>query len=315
MSLFGGGSDYPSFIQSNRYGYCIGFAIDSYAYVNVKQLSPDSPTRVTYSEIEEVWYNGDIRHRAIRTALQFMDMLRCPLEINYIADLPNGCGLGTSSSMLVSLLGALQYLRGYTYRVDHLMIDAFRIEDVYTEGNIGYQDHSFASLGNIQELTFDDFGVEYHTFSEKTKQIIENNGLLFMLPGGRNSSAVVSKYIGSLADSSEQLRIREVAQEAAREMRGGCDLDILAELLRESWRLKRAISPHISTERIDWLLDLAKQNGALAGKLCGGGGGGSIFLLAEPNTHAKLIQFFVNESCTHIPFKIPYGGVERVLPR
>lgn len=329
VSAFGGGSDYRQFIRENGYGHCIGFAIDKYSYVSVKRLPKfhDYFTRVTYSEVEVVNNNRDIKHNTIRTAIGHMGMMDVPLEINYVSDLPGGVGLGSSSSLIVALVAALYYLRtGKDIQMKNLIREAFQIEFVCTGRNVGYQDICFSALGNLQEISFlyqprpiayasssRSYQVEYHTFSGQVVKLFEEYGLLFYV-GNHNSAEVVSKYVGKLAASAEQKVIRYLAEQASKTIRSRCKPEDLGWLLSQSWEMKRKISPNISSDRVDNLLTLCLENGAYGGKLCGGGGSGSIFILAPPDTHAEIARVMVGEACVRIPYKVSLGGCERILP-
>ena len=58
---------------------------------------------------------------------------------------------------------------------------------------------------------------------------------------------------------------------------GSCDLYAFGRILDESWQLKRQLASTITTDQIDTWYSLAREVGAVGGKLCGAGGGG--FLL------------------------------------
>jgi D-glycero-alpha-D-manno-heptose-7-phosphate kinase len=52
-------------------------------------------------------------------------------------------------------------------------------------------------------------------------------------------------------------------------------------LLHQAWSCKRRLSTKITDPRIDELYELARQNGAIGGKLLGAGGGGYLLFLCE----------------------------------
>ncbi len=318
ISLYGGGSDYSQFIRQNEYGYCIGLCIDSYSYVSIKKLLPFNHYRskITYTQVEMVNHNSEIKHNAIRTCIEHAGLIDEPLEINFVSDLPGGCGLGSSSSLVVALTAALHFLKtGSDLSAEQLIFKSFLTEYKYTRGNVGYQDVSIAVLGGLHEMTFGQFGnIDFHSYNDKVSRLFEKYGLLFYTGVSRNSSDVVSKYIHKLSVSAEQEVIRYFAEIANKILRTDMNIENLAWLLEQSWEMKKRISPHISTPGIDWRLHEAKKLGSLAGKLCGGGQNGSLFLLAEPDKHTNLIELFVDSGYTHIPWKVSPSGVERILP-
>jgi D-glycero-alpha-D-manno-heptose-7-phosphate kinase len=60
------------------------------------------------------------------------------------------------------------------------------------------------------------------------------------------------------------------------------DLEEFGCLLDRAWKAKRRISHRISNPRIDHLYELARDAGALGGKITGAGGGGFLLLYSEP---------------------------------
>ena len=58
--------------------------------------------------------------------------------------------------------------------------------------------------------------------------------------------------------------------------------------MREEWSFRKRNLPTISTQTIDRVIENARRNGALAGKVCGAGGGGCVVLLIEPETRDRV---------------------------
>ena len=97
MSFFGGGTDIESFFKKYG-GAVISTTFDKYCYVNVRHLPRffDYTTEISYSRTERVTDIQDIKHPAVRNAMEMLDMHE--LRLTYEADLPARSGLGTSSS-------------------------------------------------------------------------------------------------------------------------------------------------------------------------------------------------------------------------
>src|SRR5260370_15064290 len=58
-------------------------------------------------------------------------------------------------------------------------------------------------------------------------------------------------------------------------------------LMHAEWTFRRRNLPTISTKTIDAIINGAKRKGALAGEGCGGGGGGCVGLLIEPDARER----------------------------
>jgi D-glycero-alpha-D-manno-heptose-7-phosphate kinase len=87
----------------------------------------------------------------------------------------------------------------------------------------------------------------------------------------------------------------------------GVDLLILIEgLLRETWDLKKRLSPRVSSTEIDALYDLCCRTGALAGKLCGAGSGGFLLMVVPPDRRGELSAAVGDDRC--VSFRIEHSG-------
>ena len=67
------------------------------------------------------------------------------------------------------------------------------------------------------------------------------------------------------------------------------DIRGMAEVLQRSWIAKRRTASGVSTGAIEKYQELAAQNGALAGKISGAGGGGFMMFIVKPEDRQQLI--------------------------
>jgi D-glycero-alpha-D-manno-heptose-7-phosphate kinase len=313
ISLLGGGSDHPNFIDKHGYGLVLTAAINKYAYVGVKELMPFFPykTRLTYSEVECVnhWY--DIKHRVFKYCLSYENLQNDPVEINYTADLPGSIGLGTSSTMIVCMLEALRqfhHSRGYQDK-QFLWKSAFHVENVLMQETVGYQDYLPAIYGWTQGYKITHGKLTFLPLHSKIEDIVNNCGLLLYLGKTRNSSEVLSQYVKELPDSDAQLQIRKLAEEGM----SSSSVSHLGCLLRDSWELKKTLSPNVSTPQVDEVIETCVANGAYGAKLCGSGGGGCVFVLARADRLYNIVQATKELGAIQIPFEVAPRGVGRIL--
>ena len=180
VSFFGGGTDFPAFY--NEYGgKVISTSIDKYCYLNVRHLPPffDYSTNITYSIIERVGTEEEIKHPAIREAMKFLDMH--DLSITYDADLPARSGLGTSSSLAVALLLSFYALKGKHVDKQRLAEEAIHLERVLCGESGGVQDQIAAAYGGLNRIDFsqESFAVNPIVISNEKKECLNANLMMF----------------------------------------------------------------------------------------------------------------------------------------
>jgi len=155
ITLGGGGTDLKSYYPKYG-GFLIGGAIDRYCTILANRRFYNS-IRLSYSQMEIRDNVADIEHRIFRAALGLLGIEK-GIELHSTADVPAGCGLGTSSSFTVALLNAL-----HTYNRDfvtqkHLAEEACHIEIDILGEPIGKQDQYMAVYGGLTCLIFDKNG-------------------------------------------------------------------------------------------------------------------------------------------------------------
>lgn len=320
ISLFGGGSDFPEFIDKHVYGSIISCAIDKYAYTCIKKLLPfhSYKTKITYDRRERVYSsNKYISHPIFRNCIQFVGLEDEPLEINFISDVPSGSGLGTGSTMIVSLLKALYEYKNETINEIDLLNNAFYIERMLVHEPSGYQDYLPAIYGSLNFYEImqakDKVKINYiETFPKNFIDLIDRNGLLFYTGISRRSSVVINKYLGNIT-CENQKEIRYLCEQAYVMMKDKRAYTSFYELMNLSQSLKEKISLTIVTPEIKEKMDSIRNSGADAVRILGGGGGGSLFAFAEPARHYSIINAAKAVGCVHIPFEVVPRGVERIV--
>jgi D-glycero-alpha-D-manno-heptose-7-phosphate kinase len=80
-------------------------------------------------------------------------------------------------------------------------------------------------------------------------------------------------------------------------------------LIREEWEFRRRNLPTISTPVVDRVIAGARRQGALAGKVCGAGGGGCVALLIDPGARARVETAVTANGAEILPHGIDREGV------
>ena len=290
MSFIGGGSDLKDF-YSIKPGCVISATIDKYMYIFVHPYF-DNRIQIKYSKTELVERIEDIKHPIAREALKKIGMMG--IDINSIADIPAGTGLGSSSSYTVGLLHALYNYTGQQVSAERLAREACEIEIDILKEPIGKQDQYASSFGGMNLIRFFPTGevdVEPVIMPPEVYEKLQDNLLLFYTGTTRSASKVLNDQKNNLINDQSKFDILVQMTELVEKAKNyliESNLNSFGKILDENWKLKRSLSNKISNCDLDDLYTLAKNNGALGGKILGAGGGGFFLFYCEPEKKENL---------------------------
>ncbi len=137
VSLLGGGSDLPSFLEHND-GAVLSFAINRRVFIIGHQFTHRMGILLRYSQTEDVTQPEFLKHPIARTILNRYDINDIDLVV--MSDVPAGTGLGSSSSFTVALLAFVRYKCKIPTTAEDLAWEACEIEIDTLREPIGYQD-------------------------------------------------------------------------------------------------------------------------------------------------------------------------------
>jgi D-glycero-alpha-D-manno-heptose-7-phosphate kinase len=316
ISLFGGGTDYPSWFREHG-GCVVGTAIDKYCYISVRRLPPffEHKSRIVYSQVELVNDISDIKHPAVRGILSDQKVTD-GLEIHHDADLPARSGLGSSSSFTVGLLHALRALDSKMISKRDLAREAIRIEQDVLKENVGSQDQLWAAYGGFNRIDFHSdgtFGVAPIILPPERREELGRSIMLFFTGFSRFASDFAQDQIKNMGNRKSQLRaIRSMVDRAVDVLLDrNAPLRELGELLHESWRIKRELADSVSNNQIDEIYEAGRDAGAIGGKLLGAGGGGFMVFMVEPEKREQVRERL--KSLIHVNVGFDNEGSKIVL--
>ncbi|MDQ2731700.1 MAG: galactokinase [Armatimonadota bacterium] len=317
IPLGGGGTDIVSY--SSRFGgFILSAAIDKYSFITVHPRPIDSHIRASYSKTEIVRTADEIQHNLIREALK-MTGITNGIEILSLADVPAGSGLGTSGCFTVGLLNALHTLKGEQLTQIELAEEACRIEIDILREPIGKHDQYIAALGGLTCLEIDHSGhVRVHpaAIHEDVLEELERNILLFYTGIARSASEVLAEQSTATDENDRGVidslhRIKEIGFEVKGALESG-NLHQFGLLLHTHWEVKKQLSNKISSSQIDKWYHLARESGALGGKIMGAGGGGFFMLYCEEGKD-RLRKAMAYEGLLEMRFRFDFQGAKVML--
>ena len=218
-------------------------------------------------------------------------------EIHIDTNVPPRSGLGGSSSLMVALIASLRKLKNENLHPEAIASTAYLIERNIMNIKGGYQDQWAASYGtgfNLFTFKIGKVAVEPLKLEEKTLQRLENHLCLFSVSPRKISSGKVHELQEKKAKEDKALvmdimvKKRNNTIQMAEALKAG-DLHSFGKCLNTEWELKKAVTPGIVDDDLEKIYGLAKQHGALGGKVTGSGGC-SFFYCKDPDQVKSALE-------------------------
>lgn len=229
------------------------------------------------------------------------------------SEAPAGAGIGGSSAMAVAICAALdRFTSAGKSKVDwiHISRDA---EGIVIRVPTGTQDHYPPAFGGAAAIELPPGGERRVELRVDLSELEERLVLCYTgkpRQSGINNWEVFKAHIDGKKKVIGNLeRISEVAQEM-RVALEKADWKETGKLMREEWEFRRRNLPTISTKTIDRIIDGARRNGALSGKVCGAGGGGCVVLLIEPDARQRVEEAVAKAGGQPLQMRIDRSGVQ-----
>lgn len=301
MSFAGGGSDLPCHYR--RHGGCVlSAAIDRYVYLAVHSYFEGDEILLKYSSTEKVPSARSIKHPVFREVLLSLG-IETGLEITSMSDIPAGTGLGSSCAFTVALLQSLHAFLGQWVSKHELAEEAAHLEIDRLQQPIGKQDQFASAYGGINFIRFrKDERVEVTPIllSAAELNLVERNLMAFYTGGARSADAILREQQVHMMLGQQDGVVCKMANlaEELREALVHGQIDALGHVMDENWRLKQSLAKGITSPEIERMYLMAKEAGAVGGKLLGAGGQG-FFLLYCPESKQSQIRAAFHEYYEH----------------
>lgn len=278
ISFAGGGSDMPAFYKRET-GAVLSTSIDKYMYIAIHPFFDKNKIQLKYSKTELVDSISDIKHPIFREVLNMHDLKG--VDLNSIADIPSGTGLGSSSSFTVGLLNAVRTYLGKATSGEKLGQLACDVEINKVGSPIGKQDQYAAACGGLNFITFygdETVNVEKIIMNHQKKRELDENLLMVFVGGEHSANAILKSQQAAISDQKKfetQKNMVKLAYQL-RESLESNNIDDFGRILHEGWLMKKSLTAGISSGGIDEMYERGIKAGALGGKLLGAGGAGFI---------------------------------------
>ncbi len=218
-------------------------------------------------------------------------------RLSTFVDAPAGSGLGTSSTLVVAILGAFVEMLKLPlgdYDIAHLAYSIER-EDLLLAG--GKQDQYAATFGGVNFMEFyggDKVIVNPLRIRPEYMHELGNNLVLYFTATSRESAAIIKEQVKNVNNKDEKsIEAMHKLKEQSKMMKEALlkgKLHEFGEILDFGFQQKRKMAHNISNSKIEAIYEAAKTAGATGGKISGAGGGGFMIFYCPGNTRYKVIE-------------------------
>lgn len=306
IGLAGGGTDVSPYCDIYG-GAILNATISLYAYASLEPLhvpeiiieATDRNEIATCALVDSLEIDGQLNlaKGAYNHIVKKFGAVASGFKLTTFVDAPAGSGLGSSSTLMVAIIGAFaEWMRLPLgeYDIAHM---AYEIERTDLAMAGGKQDQYAATFGGINFMEFyGDNRVIVNPLRIKQKFLfeLENNLLLYFTSTSRLSSTIIEAQTKNVKDKNEKSidamhQLKEQANMMKEALLKG-DVNNIGPILDYGFRYKKQMAQGISNDAMDSLYEKALAAGATGGKISGAGGGGFMMFYCPANTRYAVQQ-------------------------
>lgn len=306
IGLAGGGTDVSPY--SDEFGGAIlNATISHYAHAVIEPTQQggivltamDRNEAEQFEGLEQLPINGtlDLHKGVINRIQKDFGIPDKNFSLTTYVDAPAGSGLGTSSTLMVAIIGAFAEMLKLPLGEYDIAHYAYEIErkDLQLAG--GKQDQYAATFGGVNFMEFyagDKVIVNPLRIRSKYLYELENNLVLYFTSTSRESASIIKEQQKNVLQKNEKSieAMHQLKQQAymMKEALLRGELDEIGKILDFGFQQKRNMAHNISNNLIEDIYDAAKKAGATGGKISGAGGGGFMTFYCPLNTRYKVIE-------------------------
>jgi len=306
IGLAGGGTDVSPY--SDEFGGAIlNTTISQYALASIEPIEEngiilqalDRKEEQRFEWSSELPINGtlDLLKGVYNRIQKDYGLPLTNFRLSTYVDAPAGSGLGTSSTLVVAIIGAFAEMLKLPLGEYDIAHYAFEIErqDLGLAG--GKQDQYAATFGGVNFMEFyggDKVIVNPLRIKQEYLSELENNLVLYFTSTSRESATIIKEQQKNVLDKNEKsIEAMHQLKEQARMMKEALlkgRLHEFGEVLDFGFQQKRKMAHNISNLHIENIYEAAKKAGATGGKISGAGGGGFMTFYCPGNTRYKVIE-------------------------
>ena len=306
IGLAGGGTDVSPY--SDLYGGAIlNATISLYAHATIEPLDEarielvanDRMENESFDLQQQLPINGhlDLLKGVLNRVQKDYGPVKTGFRLSSFVDAPAGSGLGTSSTLVVAIIGAFAEMMRLPLGEYDIAHYAYEIErrDLNLAG--GKQDQYAATFGGVNFMEFyegDKVIVNPLRIKQQYLFELENNIVLYYTATSRESARIIEQQSKNVVSKQEQSieamhQLKQQSQMMKEALLKG-RLNEFGEILDYGYQQKRRMAEGISNPLMEDIYETAKSSGATGGKISGAGGGGFMIFYCPGTTKYKVIR-------------------------
>jgi D-glycero-alpha-D-manno-heptose-7-phosphate kinase len=320
IGLAGGGTDVSPYCDMYG-GAILNATVSLYAYANIEPISENAIILHAVDRKEEQrfeWNNQlpidgklDLLKGVYNRIQRTYGVPLSGFRLSTSVDAPAGSGLGTSSTLVVAVIGAFAEMLRLPlgeYDIAHLAYDIERKELSMAGGR---QDQYAATFGGVNYMEFfaeDKVIVNPLRIKQQYLFELENNLLLYYTSTSRESAKIIEKQSQNVVNKKEKPieAMHQLKQQALmmKEALLKGRVHEIGEILDFGFRQKKEMAEGISNSLMDDIYSAAKGAGASGGKISGAGGGGFMIFYCPGNSKYPVMDALsaFGGHCKHYQF-------------
>ena len=283
ISLFGGSTDNPYFVEKYGKGSVISFTSNLKTYVTLHEdkLGYNMKGKkyiINYSKREETSYIADIQNELVRIVLNYFGLP--PLTVSMTSDAySQGSGLASSSSYIISFIKGISIINDIRMTDIEICKLAYELE-LEMNPYCGYQDPYGCGIGGFKKIDFEKGGTVRYDFLSTNLFDIYDMHLVFT-GVTRNSKNVLKSVTDNLHKIKPLLKTVDEAYDSLMKN----DSERFLFYLNKSWEQKKSTTSAVTENETIRIMDkaLEENESVIAHKLCGAGNGGFFLVFSKAN--------------------------------
>jgi D-glycero-alpha-D-manno-heptose-7-phosphate kinase len=218
-------------------------------------------------------------------------------RLSTYVDAAAGSGLGTSSTLVVAIIGAFTEMLRLPFGEYDMAHYAYEIERIDLGLAGGRQDQYAATFGGVNYMEFyADDKVIVNPLRVKQQHLfeLENNLVLYFTATSRESATIISRQSKNVTENKESsISAMHLLKQQAQLMKEALlrgKLNEIGEILDFGFQQKKQMAEGISNSLMEEIYETAKKSGATGGKISGAGGGGFMIFYCPGNTKYEVMR-------------------------